>query len=227
METTEKEALMKAKVNLCDVETAVRSLMQQEDRRDAEFRYLLFLSQAGDIGKYLTHDPRLNPDARPYGTKGDEVLSFGQAFVQLVALALVRGVSLEQAVQQGLRNWEGSDWRAVRAEDPQRVLGRVACPGHVVGLAYVVSEENPLEHFLGGAVLVVAHAEPRITSYPSALAYVTDHGGKTCHAATIARDRGIPCIVGTGNATKLIEHGQWVVVDARGKEGFVFSKEGE
>lgn len=208
-------------MNFVSIEKTVAGLLQHEDRRDAEFRYLLLLTQVGDIGKYITHDRDLNPDARPYGTKGDEVLSFGQAFVQLAALASTRDVPLEEAVRQGLRNWEDLDWRAASAEDPQRVMGKVACPGYVVGPAYVVDEENPLESFPGSAVLVVSYAEPRVANCTGALAYVTDHGGMTCHAAVIARERGIPCIVGTGNATKLIEHGRQVVVDARGKKGVV------
>lgn len=208
-------------MDFASIERAVTILLQYEDRRDAEFRYLLLLTQVGDIGKYITHDPELNPDARPYGTKGDEVLSFGQAFVQLLALASTRGIPLGQAVQQGLKNWEELDWRAVRAADPQKVSGRVACPGYAVGPAYVVSEDNPLEAFPGGAILVASYAEPRIANCTGALAYVTDHGGVTSHAAVIARARGIPCIVGTGNATKLIEHGQRVTVNARGKKGEV------
>jgi len=45
-------------------------------------------------------------------------------------------------------------------------------------------------------------------------AIVTDIGGITCHAAIIAREFGVPCIVGTGNATKVLKIGDVVIVNA-------------
>lgn len=48
---------------------------------------------------------------------------------------------------------------------------------------------------------------------------MTDEGGMTSHAAIVAREFGIPCIVGTGNATKALRSGQMVEVNA--KQGFV------
>ena len=47
-----------------------------------------------------------------------------------------------------------------------------------------------------------------------AAAIITDEGGSTCHAAIVSRELGIPCIVGTGDATKLIKDGQLITVDA-------------
>ena len=47
-----------------------------------------------------------------------------------------------------------------------------------------------------------------------AAAIVTDIGGITSHAAIISREFGIPCIVGTNNATKVLKNGDFVVVDA-------------
>ena len=48
----------------------------------------------------------------------------------------------------------------------------------------------------------------------NASAIVTDEGGLTCHAAIISRELKIPCIVGTGNATKVLKDGDLVEVDA-------------
>ncbi len=47
-----------------------------------------------------------------------------------------------------------------------------------------------------------------------AAAIVTDSGGMTCHAAIVSRELGIPCVVGTGKATKKLSDGQTVTVDA-------------
>jgi pyruvate, water dikinase len=53
-----------------------------------------------------------------------------------------------------------------------------------------------------------------------AAAVITNLGGKTCHAAIVSRELGVPCIVGTENATKVLETGDVVTVD--GQRGFVF-----
>ncbi len=47
-----------------------------------------------------------------------------------------------------------------------------------------------------------------------AAAIVTDSGGMTCHAAIVSRELGIPCIVGTGDATRRLRDGELVTVDA-------------
>jgi pyruvate,water dikinase len=53
-----------------------------------------------------------------------------------------------------------------------------------------------------------------------AVAIVTDRGGRTCHAAIVSRELGVPCIVGTSNATKVLERGQLITVD--GTRGNVY-----
>ncbi len=56
-----------------------------------------------------------------------------------------------------------------------------------------------------------------------AAAIVTDHGGRTSHAAIVSRELGLPAIVGTGNATEVLHDGQDVTVScAEGDEGFVY-----
>ena len=56
----------------------------------------------------------------------------------------------------------------------------------------------------------------------SAKAIVTNRGGRTCHAAIVSRELGIPCIVGAGNATEVINSGNDITVDcSKGEEGYV------
>lgn len=56
-----------------------------------------------------------------------------------------------------------------------------------------------------------------------ASAIVTNRGGRTCHAAIIARELGIPAVVGCGNATELLKEGQNVTVScAEGDTGYVY-----
>ena len=59
-----------------------------------------------------------------------------------------------------------------------------------------------------------------------ASAIVTNRGGRTCHAAIIARELGIPAVVGCGNATQVLKDGQGVTVScAEGDTGFIFEGE--
>ena len=55
-----------------------------------------------------------------------------------------------------------------------------------------------------------------------ASAIITDKGGRTSHAAIVSRELGIPCIVGSENATKKIKTGQMITVDTTGAEGFIY-----
>ncbi|ENO12444.1 phosphoenolpyruvate synthase/pyruvate phosphate dikinase [Thermoplasmatales archaeon SCGC AB-539-C06] len=53
-----------------------------------------------------------------------------------------------------------------------------------------------------------------VPAMQKAAAIVTDEGGLTCHAAIVSREMGIPCIVGTGNATETLKEGEIVTVHA-------------
>jgi pyruvate,water dikinase len=54
-------------------------------------------------------------------------------------------------------------------------------------------------------------------------AIVTDHGGRTCHAAIVARELGVPAIVGTGNATTVLKTGARVTISCAGETGVVYA----
>lgn len=204
----------------------IRKCMKHEDHREDWFRVLIAVTEVGDIIKYITHDPKLNPGARPHGTRADEVLAYGQGFVQLMAACDLRGIDVREAMEIGLNNWEEADWRRRESRKEKDIKGRIACRGVAKGIAYVVSEKNPIEDSEEGCILVAEFVTPGMllhleTWKPAAI--VTNQGGTTSHAAIIARERlKIPCIVGTGNATERIKHGEMVIVDAE-KEGVVKS----
>lgn len=213
---------------ISDILKRIERCMEYEDRKEAWFRVLIAVTETGDIIKYITHDKELNPSARSHGTKEDEELAYGQAIVQTLAAAQLRGVNIEKAIEVGLKNWEEADWRKRQAvEGVDRVEGRVACNGSVTGTAYVVSSKSPhrIEKMIAGQVLITEFVTPEMTLYLQTnkpIAIVTDQGGTMSHAAIIAREKlKVPCIVGTGDATKKIQHGQTVFVDAKGKMGTV------
>jgi pyruvate,water dikinase len=93
------------------------------------------------------------------------------------------------------------------------------------GKAQVILDVHKLEQFQAGGVLVTNRTDPDWEPImKKASAIVTNQGGRTCHAAIIAREMGIPAIVGCGNATTLLHSGQDITVScAEGDEGRVYS----
>jgi pyruvate,water dikinase len=81
--------------------------------------------------------------------------------------------------------------------------------------------------FIPGSVLVTDMTDPDWEPImKKASAIITNKGGRTCHAAIIAREMGIPAIVGCGNATDLVEEGMMVTAScAEGDVGFIYSGE--
>ncbi len=92
------------------------------------------------------------------------------------------------------------------------------------GVAHKIIDVKEITRFKPGQVLVTDMTDPDwepIMKIASAI--VTDKGGRTCHAAIVSRELGIPCIVGSNNATSKIKPGQKVTVScAEGDQGYVY-----
>jgi len=95
------------------------------------------------------------------------------------------------------------------------------------GRARIIRTATHLERLQPGDVLVTEMTDPDWEPImKSAAAIVTNRGGRTCHAAIIARELGIPAVVGTINATALVDDRQVVTVScAEGETGFVYEDE--
>lgn len=90
------------------------------------------------------------------------------------------------------------------------------------GKVRVILDAKHINEFQKGEVLVTEITDPDwepIMKIASAI--VTDKGGRTSHAAIVSRELGIPCIVGTGNATQVLSDGQEITIDCSGTEGVV------
>jgi pyruvate,water dikinase len=92
------------------------------------------------------------------------------------------------------------------------------------GTANVINEVVDIHDFKKGEVLVTDMTDPDWEPIMKiAAAIVTNRGGRTCHAAIISRELGIPCVIGTGNGSKVIETGKDVTVSsAEGETGYVY-----
>ncbi|MFE1318657.1 phosphoenolpyruvate synthase [Kitasatospora phosalacinea] len=99
--------------------------------------------------------------------------------------------------------------------------------GQAVGRGPVCALASPGEiaRFPDGAVLVAAVTDPDWEPLMKrAAAIVTDHGGRTSHAAIVSRELGVPAVVGTGRATAVLADGQEVTVScAEGEQGRVYA----
>jgi len=93
--------------------------------------------------------------------------------------------------------------------------GNCASPGKVTATVKVCRGANELSKVQRGDILVACMTQPEfVPAMKKAAAIITDEGGLTCHAAIVSRELGIPCIIGTRKATKVLKDGMKVKVDA-------------
>ncbi len=102
----------------------------------------------------------------------------------------------------------------------QEIIGRIANKGKATGIvrtiSFVAKDYNEqVASFKQGEILVTGMTRPQIVHLcKMASAIITDEGGITSHAAVVSREFGIPCIIATHNATKVLRTGDLVEVDA-------------
>jgi len=104
-----------------------------------------------------------------------------------------------------------------------RAVGEKIAAGNV----HIISDVSQLATFKKGEVLVADTTNPDWEPVmKTAAAIVTNRGGRTCHAAIVSRELGIPAVVGTDNATKLLPEGDMVTVScAEGDKGNIYHGE--
>ncbi len=108
------------------------------------------------------------------------------------------------------------------AEGGPLLRGFGASPGVASGVARILRGAAEMDHLKAGEVLVTSMTTPdMVPAMSRAAAIVTDEGGMTCHAAIVSRELGVPCVVGTREATAKIADGSEVTVD--GKTGSVYA----
>ncbi len=98
-----------------------------------------------------------------------------------------------------------------------------------MGRVCLIRSAQEIDRFVDGSVLVTSTTDPDwVPIMKRAAAVVTDHGGRTSHAAIVSRELGVPAVVGTGNATHILHEGQDVTVScAEGETGAVYDGLGQ
>jgi pyruvate,water dikinase len=99
--------------------------------------------------------------------------------------------------------------------------GAPASVGSASGPVKIIHKPSEIDKVVEGDVLVTEMTTPDfVPAMRRAAAIVTDTGGRTCHAAIVSRELGIPCVVGSGTATSALKNGQIITVD--GQNGVVY-----
>lgn len=120
----------------------------------------------------------------------------------------------------------GNVLKSYRLKGTGEVVVRGRAVGEMIGQGKgrVILDVHNLDEFQAGEVLITNKTDPDwepIMKKSSAI--VTNQGGRTCHAAIIAREMGIPAIVGCGDATKVLKTGQEITIScSEGEEGRVY-----
>lgn len=113
----------------------------------------------------------------------------------------------------------------MRSKLPQELIeGHAIGQKIVAGKARIVNSIHELSTFNQGDILVTKMTDPDwVPLMRKAGGIVTDLGGRTCHAAIVSRELGLPAIIGTGSATKIIKDGQELTLDcSQGLRGVVY-----
>ena len=204
-----------------------------------------------DIGgsKLTRNVPVDQRDRQRYALTDDEILTLAQwASIIEAHYSTVRGVDTPMDMEWAKDGLTGELFivqarpETVQSQKSQAVLRSYRLQADITALnplvtgqavgemigqgpARVIQSVKNIADFQPGEVLVTQRTDPDWEPIMKrASAIVTDQGGRTCHAAIIAREMGIPAIVGSGSATTALEPGQRVTVTcAEGKVGKVYS----
>jgi phosphohistidine swiveling domain-containing protein len=99
--------------------------------------------------------------------------------------------------------------------ETKELKGTIACRGKASGKVCIINLPEDMVKMNEGDILVSMATTPSVVpAMKKAAAIVTEEGGLTCHAAIVSRELGIPCVVGTKIATKILKDGMMVEVNA-------------
>ena len=129
----------------------------------------------------------------------------------------LRSCTITADIEHGLKVYSGQIILPTGSQSVAKLelRGRVACGGKVNGRAKIVKGVKDLSLVNHGDIIVSPMTSPDLMpAIRRCVAIVTDFGGMACHAAIVAREYNLPCIVGTEHATQLIHNNDLIEVDA-------------
>ncbi|HLO13186.1 MAG TPA: PEP-utilizing enzyme, partial [Anaerolineales bacterium] len=185
-----------------------------------------------ELGRRLVQANVLNEVCDVFHLQLNELETFGAAWPPSEErVAQIRAlVARRKAKRESLANEPMIDPRLLAIPSPARagegvlLNGTSGSPGLAQGPVRVVHDASEFGKLQAGDVLVAPVTNPAWTPlFQRAVAVVVDTGGSASHAAIVAREYGIPAVMGTMNGTKELKDGQWIRVD--GSRGLVLKAE--
>lgn len=151
-----------------------------------------------------------------------EIKEFLEGKISIQKLEKRREFCFEDFDEEPFREWVGKEAMEKEKEllsfqelDVEEINGMCACSGKAIAKARVILSSKEAHALKEGEILVTGMTTPDFTPFMKRLAgIITDDGGITCHAAIVARELNIPCIVGTKVATKIFKTGDLVELKA-------------
>ncbi len=143
--------------------------------------------------------------------------------ISQLRLELRYNYSVQYWYQDRFKVYEGQEAKKIFNKEAKKVAvrditsltGVIASAGKYVGRVRVILLPKELKEFRAGEILVAQMTSlDYVLAMKKAGAIITDRGGVTCHAAVVSRELGVPCVVGTQNATKVLKTGELVEVNA-------------
>lgn len=201
---------------------AQRLMQLKDDRKNTLFySYFLMDRLIGEIARRTDLSPIQVKHILPSEMRG--VLTRTKGVTEDVLNDRIR-YSVLRFAKGTMRMYTGSAaLKRVRAftdeqtidSDMRELRGECAFPGSANGTVRVICSTQDLSKMQSGDILVSVSTNPNLLpALRKAAGIITDRGGITCHAAVIARELRIPCVIGTEIATKILKDGDRVTIDA-------------
>ncbi|MFB6226183.1 MAG: PEP-utilizing enzyme [Candidatus Paceibacteria bacterium] len=191
-------------VNLKGIHLLHYILSALEERTDINYEYLAYLKHK-EVRSLLEGNIDLKLLKR----------RLKKGFFVVVTKKETKYLSGERAIE--LKN---SFNNLLKEQQGDTINGTPACSGNASGRVRVVMSQDQFNDFKEGEILVTGMTRPEfVPIMKKSAAIVTDEGGITSHAAIVSREINTPCIIGTQNATEVLEDGGKVKVNAN--EGIV------
>ncbi len=106
------------------------------------------------------------------------------------------------------------DNQSVNINKQPDLTGEQACPGTASGVVIIINSPKEINRVKKGQILVTTMTTPDfVPAMKMVNGIITDKGGQTSHAAIVSRELGVPCVVGTKNATKIFKEGDIVTIN--------------
>lgn len=153
-----------------------------------------------------------------YGKPQDMEFAIEKGKIYIVQ---TRPVTTINAVRRVQESKDSESERKIEVSEKPVLKGLAASPGIASGKVRVVPDIKDIGKVKEGEILCTVMTNPDwVPAMRKAKAIITNEGGVTAHAAIVSRELGIPCVVGTGNATQLLSDGEQITVD--GFKGIVY-----